>query len=264
MAIEDERRHYLGEGNAPWPQYKTQQQQQQQQGTRGEGTGGEGIGGEELVYTTAALDIQAQLEADRHLAEQLQMKEHSFQLAADPVATPHSVFPPQPLLDTIKSKKFPRLKHVEDKATPTESDPEPLPLRKRLGSMLSKTMFKSRREPAKEMTHESIPALTKHQKKQKARSVWSHDKDRPTRPTAGKEVTVGAMPGNSHTLPPPPAPPLPPPPPPQGMRMLSPRQLMLKEVQTRAPTVARQLRPVETIEKRAFRIGKFVTVAGLQ
>ena len=178
------RKHALGEGSAPWPPYMG----------RGEVSGQQPPAGDQQL---------TQLQLDMQLARQLQMRENSFLLPqdSDRTSSGSSVFPPQPLLDTIKQKKFPPLKHVE--ATPTEATPTESSLRKRLGSLL-------------------------------------------TRKKSKKSAT-----GSSQAPPPPPPPALPP-----ARRHLSPRQVLLREVQNRAPTVARQLKPVQTIEKRAFRVGE--------
>ena len=230
---------------------------------------------------TVAREVQAQLElaqvqADRQLAEQLQMKEHSFQLT-DSVAPPTSVFPPQPLLDTIKSKQFPQLKHVESETTPTESKNNLLKTLKTKKKTSSKAKMKLAKQsvlpaewnlPAKVATpHHNYSGETLPSKAQ-----LPHSSDHQTIPgrthhlehrTPPDKKTVGAMTGRTHPAPPP-APPPPPPPTSRARFMPSPRQLMLKEVKHRAPTVARQLRPVQTIVKRPFRVGKplswFVTL----
>ena len=273
------RRQALGEGHAPWQRYTRHQETSEgmQQETIDQGTGDQAVARE-----LQAQLLRAQEQTDRELAEQLQMKENSFR-ATDTVALPTSVFPPQPLLDTIKSKKFPQLKHVE--ATPTDATPtESVPLKKRLGSLLSKARYKMRKSgntsPA-DVTA-APPSGTRPSSKNKSTAAklqatppahvprgqvsfaanksapvfgdyqniagFSHYDDYATPQTM--KTTVGTMSGTYRPPPPPP------PPPPPSLRLLSPRQHLLREVQSRAPTVARQLRPVQTIEKRAFRVGK--------
>ena len=272
------RRRYLGEGNAPWPPYVQPSQldhtppaprhpwvaPQASQAPRHPWVAPQDTNSDDIAM---ALDIQAQLdqaqvEADRQLAEQLQMKENSFQ-TADPVAPQKSIFPPQPLLDGIKSmgKKFSRTKHAEEQTTPPDKTYEALPLRKKLGSMLSKAVSKTTSSTSSH-THQHHPPPSKMSSHAKKKSEIQNDTGYQN--SAGfshrKELMAplkskqGTMASSSHVPPPPP----PPPPPPSGRRkgILSPRQLMLKEVQFRAPTVARQLKPVQTVEKRAFRVGK--------
>ena len=277
------RKRYLGEGSVPWPRYTEAKEKERE------------------TDKAVAMELQsqmreAQLQADRELAEQLQMRENSFQ-AAHNESQHHSVFPPQPLLDTIKKKKFPQLKHVE--ATPTETTPpetpppgEVVPLRRKLGSMFSKA-FKSRSSeggakggakggaesppssrrstkktaqpqspqvrgqksevavpvPRSKMSSSSLVRGTQHSAAVYQNiSGFEHYEDHVARPV--NRVTVGSL-AASHPPPPPP-----PPPPLYRRDQIASRQGLLREVRNRAPTVARQLRPVQTIEKRAFRVGE--------
>ena len=247
------------------------------------------------VYDTAVVrDLQAQLdiaqmEADHQLAEQLQMKENSFQFptTSDNVAPPTSVFPPQPLLDTIKSKRFPELRHVEEatrihtkapprkskKATPTKIEPMPekaIPTKGKLASLASLVAKAKPRSPTStskptKKTKSLFSETTAHSS---GKAGWSSSVDPPTKSAKKKSSKsshyIKSWPMGKTKAPytqPGPPPPTPPPPPPVPPRRLarhkpSPRQLMLKEVQARAPTVARQLKPVETIVKRPFRVGR--------
>ena len=255
------RKTALGEGNAPWPRRQEKKVKKR-------------IGEDKDVMLARELQAQhdvAQLQADRELAEQLQMKENSFQLprATDPKTTPTSIFPPQPLLNSIKSKMFPQLKHVE--STPTkEAPPTQSSLRRKLSSLIPRS-FSTKPSPPPS----SSPALSSSKEPVKPELVTTPRSKMAPRVRVREELpsypnyqniagfsryhehtappvethTVGAMAADSR-------PPPPPPPPPAVRRIpLSPRQLMLKDVRARGADVARKLRPVQTVEKRAFRVG---------
>ncbi|CAI8048431.1 Probable serine/threonine-protein kinase SIS8 [Geodia barretti] len=256
------RKTALGEGNAPWPRRQEKKVKKR-------------IGEDKDVMLARELQAQhdvAQLQADRELAEQLQMKENSFQLpqATDPKTTPTSIFPPQPLLNSIKSKMFPQLKHVE--STPTkEAPPTQSSLRRKLSSLIPRS-FSTKPSPPPS----SSPALSSSKEPVKPELVTTPRSKMAPRVRVREELpsypnyqniagfsryhehtappvethTVGAMAADSR----------PPPPPPPAVRRipLSPQQLMLKDVRARGADVARKLRPVQTVEKRAFRVGHVV------
>ena len=266
------RKKALGEGSAPWPHYVTSQQgspwAHSVEETRPHATS------KLAADTMLARDMQAQLnqaqlEADRELAEQLQMKENSFMLpsATDPKATPTSIFPPQPLLDSIKSKMFPRLKHVE--TTPTQAPPTESSLKKKLGSLIPRSLS---RTPPSSRNNSSTPAVvaTPPSKIATPPSKMAPRVKSREPPSYHAYQNIG---GFSHyheyTAPPverhvvgasaaaPPRPPPPPPPPPAVRKhQPSPHQLMLKDIQAHSAAIARKLRPVQTVEKRAFRVGR--------
>ena len=220
------RKKALGEGSAPWPR-PPRKKEKKRTSTRPHG-GASKMDGSLAEEFQAQLN-QAQLVADRELAEQLQMKENSFQLprATDSKATPHSVFPPQSLLDTIRSKKFPQLRKTPPtgttptEATPTGATPTEGSLKRKLGSLISRKVFKNSSSVA------------------------------PGNPSWRSKISLATPPGATPPLPPPP-----PPLPPSQRSLLSPRQGMLRDVRAHAATVARKLKPVQTIEKRAFRVGQ--------
>lgn len=260
------RKKALGEGSAPWPHYVTSQQGSprahsvvEDEETRPHTTS------KLAADTMLARDMQAQLnqaqlEADRELAEQLQMKENSFMLppATNPKATPTSIFPPQPLLNSIKSKMFPRLKHVE--TTPTQAPPTESSLKKKLGSLIPRSLS---RTPPSSRNNTSTPEVvatppSKMAPRVKSREPpsyhayqniggFSHYHEYTTPPV--ERHVVGA---SAAVHPPPP----PPPPPAVRKHQPSPRQLMLKDIQAHSSAIARRLRPVQTVEKRAFRVGR--------
>ena len=265
------RKRYLGEGNAPWPRYEERE-------------------GKIHSDSTVARDLQTQLNqvqflADRELAEQLQMKENSFQ-ATDPVTQTHSIFPPEPLLKTIRTKQFPQLKHVETTPTKTTPTNESLPLRKKFGSMFSKAFKNITSSNEEGSTPQSPPTTKKYNMKKKTskrvnpqvENVKVQSSPIPRSKMSSTSISQGTNHSayqnisgfsryDDHIAPPveratvgASSRPIPPPPPPlpisiRGQR-LSPRQSLLQDVRKKAPTVARQLRPVQTIEKSAFRVGK--------
>ena len=280
------RKKAVGEGSAPWPHYVASQQGSPWAHSIVEETRPHATS-EWAVDTMLARGLQAQLnqaqlEADRELAEQLQMKENSFMLppATDPKATPTSIFPPQPLLDSIKSKMFPRLKHVE--TTPTQAPPTESSLKKKLGSLIPRSLS---RTPHSSRNNSSTPGVvaTPPSKMATPPSKMAPPPSKMATPPSKMAPRVRSreppsyhayqnIGGFSHyheyTTPPverhvvgasaAAAPPPPPPPPPPAVRkhQPSPRQLMLKDIQAHSAAIARKLRPVQTVEKRAFRVGR--------
>ena len=284
------RKSTLGEGSTPWPGYVTGKQKKKVHGVlpvqdtrRHDTERGNTIQDDRIeeddddmvlaINLQAQLD-HAQLEADRELAKQLQMKENSFQ-ATGPTTTPSSVFPPQPLLDSIKSKMFPQLKHVE--TTPTQAPPTDSSLKKRLSSLIPRSLSKkpspsssssssSRKKPVKpelvttslrkerETPPPKMPPLVRKSQEPPGypdyQNIGGFSRyDKLTAPPVKTHV-LGAMSASS------PPPPPPPPPPPSVKRFApSPRQLMLKYIRAHGANVVRKLRPVQTVEKRAFRVG---------
>lgn len=191
---------------------------------------------------------------DEELAHQLQLRENSYLTPSD---TKAKLFPPKNVLDMIKSssgKKTP---------PPSGSDATP-PIHKatvkKKQTPVSKTntsLFKfGSKKTAKTVPSDDNLSLTSTKKVTSTKKAKIHSKHIPPLPS-------------SQPPPPPRAPPLPPLPPslhpytkPQPVlpsrRSHSLKKQLLKEVKRSGRNTAQRLRPVETVEKRAFRVGRVV------
>lgn len=329
MAVAMQLGYPLGEHSAPWPRPQANtsrlktaiqhvaKKRKERKEKRGEVEERSVVRRAEDEDQLLAMELQkemyvAQVEADHQLAEQLQLKENSFRApgaASEPSSSSSSIFPPSSLLESIRSKKHRKLKHVTDTEAPptrpeaTPTNQEATPTKSKLDWLLAKTRHKTppQNENRAVSSQQSVP--TKKAKSPPSKVAPPPSKVAPPPSKVATHLSKKAPPPSamaSKVAPPPSkmvskvaphgskaAPPskpsaqlkkaakkgspsrtatsavpqAPPPPPIHHVRrplvVPSPRQQMMKELRAKAPTVAKKLKPVQTVEKRAFRVGRF-------
>ena len=320
MAVATQLALPLGESSAPWPRPKANTSRLRTAVAKTKKVVGmkerrsavrRTEDGDQLLARELQREMDlAQMAADHQLARQLQLKENTFQApGAASESSSSSVFPPRSLLESIKSMKAPRLKHVTDTEAPptkpeaTPTKPETTPTKSKLDWLHSKIRHKTPPQNESSSQQAASPALSKKATSPPTKVAPHLSKKAPPPSKVASKVTPPPSKVASKVAPPPSkvAPPpskvaphgsksvppskpsahgkkvagrgspsgmptsaipqAPPPPPVQHVHrpfvVPSPRQQMMKELRAKAPTVAKKLKPVQTVEKRAFRVGRF-------
>ena len=233
-----------------------------------------------------------QEELDSRMAEQIQLREHTF-LA--PTSLELGGQQPLPVLNSIKGGELPQLKPVsksmgkkmtkqkvvfeERDFTPTKSPVVARPQKQEIPKSVKSNAF---------ATEVTSPKKVSNPQPRKVASISTNTKTRvaakPEAPTHEKTSKSHQLPSNPPPMkvaaiparkkgaplkkkvvkpvnpppPPPPPPPLPPSPPPPSLRIVSNKSSTHKTPRRSAHSTSKFLQPVETVVKRAFRVGERV------
>ena len=196
------------------------------------------LGDYEVALRLHMEERQRQEELDAQMAQQIQLREHTF-LA--PTSEEHASRPPRPLLPSILTEEL-RAERVRRLAGEEEelSKKTPSPQSHGAAAKRSPVVTKASNPPPRK-----VATITK-----RTELTTKSAKRKKGVPKTRKVATAIPPP------PPPPPPPLPPPPPPPLSRT-SPNVSSAGH----KPSPWRFLQPVETIVKRAFKVGEFMIMA---
>jgi len=234
-----------------------------------------------------------QEELDSRMAEQIQLREHTF-LA--PTFSELGGQPPLPLLNSIKAgepqlkpvsksmgKKMTKQKVVMEERdfAPTKSQVVAWPQKQEVPKSVKSNAFATEVISPKKVSNpqpRKVASISTNAKTRVAAKPEApvHEKTSkshqlPSNPPPMKVAAIPAKkkgaplkkkvvkPVNPPPPPPPPPPPLPPsPPPPPSLRIVSNKSSTHKTPRQSAHSTSKFLQPVETVVKRAFRVGEWV------